>query len=326
MEFGTGRLLQKFPLGKYIAVCTILWGIVNACFAAVQNYSGAIVVRFFLGVFEASISPGFALVTAQVRLHFKTPIIHHSRLTEKQWYTKAEQSARIGIWVSFNGFSQIFGGLVAYGFAHGSTTSKFSMSPWRAIFIFLGLLTIVAGGLIFVFLPDNQLNARWLTKEERVLAVERVRVNQQGIGNKKFKMHQFREALADPFTWMVVFLTVALSIPNGGLTNYFSQLIVNFGFTAKQSLLYGTPAGAVEIVALIVWGLLSQRFGHRLLFGAAGLVVGLIGAILLVALPIENRLGRLFGYYMTQGFACSLIAVLSLVASNTAGYVSIFLP
>lgn len=73
MEFGTGRLLQTLPLGKYLAVCTILWGIVNACFATVQNYSGAIAVRFFLGVLEASISPGFALVTAQVKLHLRYP-------------------------------------------------------------------------------------------------------------------------------------------------------------------------------------------------------------------------------------------------------------
>lgn len=196
------------------------------------------------------------------------------------------------------------------------------MAPWRAIFLFLGLLTIVVGGLIFVFLPDNQLNARWLTKEERILAVERVRVNQQGIGNKKFKIHQFKEAFADPFTWMAIFLAISLDIPNGGLTNFFSQLIVNFGFTPQQSLLYGTPAGAVEIVTMVVWGLLSQRFGHRLLFGMGGLVVALIGAILLVALPLEDRLGRLFGYYLTQAFTCSLISVLSLVASNTAGYVS----
>lgn len=178
---------------------------------------------------------------------------------------------------------------------------------------------MVAGGFIFVFLPDNQLNARWLSKEDRVLAVERVRVNQQGIGNKKFKMHQFREAFEDPFTWMVVFLTVTLSIPNGGLSNFFSQLIENFGFTAAQSLIYGTPAGAVEILALVFWGLFSQRFGHRLLWGTGGLAVGLLGAILLVALPLDNKLGRLIGYYLTNGFACPLIAVLSLVASNTAG-------
>lgn len=64
-------------------------------------------------------------------------------------------------------------------------------------------------------IPDNQLNARWLKKEDRILAVERVRVNQQGIGNKHFKLYQLKEALADPMTWAFVFYAVAADIPNG---------------------------------------------------------------------------------------------------------------
>jgi hypothetical protein len=40
----------------------------------------------------------------------------------------------------------------------------------------------------------------------------------------------------------------------GGLTNFFSQILVGFGYTPEQSLLYGTPGGAVEIVALIACG------------------------------------------------------------------------
>ena len=54
-------------------------------------------------------------------------------------------------------------------------------------------------------MPDNQLNARFLSKEERVLAIERVRSNQQGIGNKHFKLYQFKEALLDPMVWAFVF-------------------------------------------------------------------------------------------------------------------------
>ena len=34
--------------------------------AATKNYQGAIAVRFFLGVFEAAVTPGFALFTSQV--------------------------------------------------------------------------------------------------------------------------------------------------------------------------------------------------------------------------------------------------------------------
>ena len=66
----------------------IMWGLVLSCFAAVENYSGAIAIRFFLGVFEAAVTPGFALFTSQ-------------------WYTKKEQGFRTGIWFSFNGFAQV---------------------------------------------------------------------------------------------------------------------------------------------------------------------------------------------------------------------------
>lgn len=43
-----------------------MWGLVLCCMAAVKNFAGAVAVRFFLGVFEAAVTPGFALFTSQV--------------------------------------------------------------------------------------------------------------------------------------------------------------------------------------------------------------------------------------------------------------------
>lgn len=82
-EYPTNRLLQRLPLAKYSSFNIILWGLVLACMAATKNFAGAVVVRFFLGVFEAAVTPGFALFSSQ-------------------WYTTTEQSSRIGIWFSFN--------------------------------------------------------------------------------------------------------------------------------------------------------------------------------------------------------------------------------
>ena len=175
-------------------------------------------------------------------------------------------------------------------------------------------------GFTFLFLlPDSQLNARWLSPKDRALAVERVRTNQQGIGNKHFKRHQFKEALIDPATWAFFILAIAADITNGGISNFFSQLIVSFGFTAEQSLLYGTPAGAVEVVALIAWGLISQRWGNRVLWSIGGVTASLVGAVLIVALPLDMKIGRLIGYYLTTAFVTGFIAALSLVSSNVAG-------
>ena len=278
-----------------------MWGLVLCCMAAVKNFSGAVAVRFFLGVFEAAVTPGFAFFSSQ-------------------WYTKAEQGTRIGFWFSFNGFAQIFGGLLAYGIAVGVQRHGASLAGWKIVFLVTGLLTAVMGVLFFYLMPDNQLNARWLSKEDRRLCIERVRVNQQGIGNKHFKAYQLKEALLDPLTWAFVFYALTADIPNGGISNFFSQLIVGFGYTPEQSLLYGTPGGAVEVVMLIVCGYLGDRYKNRLLICCSGLILSIMGVVLIVALPLSNNKGRLAGYYFTQASPTPFVALLSLIATNVAGY------
>ncbi|KAF9893420.1 hypothetical protein FE257_010732 [Aspergillus nanangensis] len=289
-EYPTNRLLQLLPLGKYSGACVVIWGAILCCFAAVQNYPGAIAIRFFLGVFEAS------------------------------WYTKAEQCARVNIWFSFNGWGQILGGFVAYGIAVGTSKHGSSIAPWKIVFLVTGLLTIVLGAIFLWVVPDSQLNARWLKEEDRVLAIARVRSNQQGIGNKHFKLHQVKEALTDPMTWAFFLFALIANIPNGGITNFFNQLITSFGYTAQESLLYGTPGGAVEVVALILNGYAGQYTGQRILCSIGGLVTAVVGMLLIVALPLENNVGRLIGYYMTQASPCPFVALLSMLSSNVAGY------
>ena len=205
-EYPTNRLLQRLPLSKYSAFNIVMWGTVLALHAAVSNFGTAVVVRFFLGIFESAVTPGFALFTSQ-------------------WYTKQEQGSRTGIWFSFNGFGQIFGGLVAYGIDRGVTAHGAGLESWKIIFLVNGCLTASLGILFYFIIPDNQLNARWLKPKDRVLAVARVRVNQQGIGNKHFKMYQLKEALLDPMTWAFVFYSLTADIPNGGISNFFSQLV-----------------------------------------------------------------------------------------------------
>jgi ACS family allantoate permease-like MFS transporter len=147
--------------------------------AATQNWAGLMVVRTLLGIFEASVTPGFALFTSQ-------------------WYRKHEQGSRIGTWCSFNGFAQIVGALVVYGIAKGTDAGQTSITGWRIMFLWTGLVTACFGVLLFLFMPDNPLKPRWLTPRERILAIERIRINQQGVGNRHFKWYQFKEAMMDP--------------------------------------------------------------------------------------------------------------------------------
>jgi len=171
--------MQRLPLAKYTAANIIIWGCVLACIAACHNWAGLMVVRTFLGIFESSVTPGFALFTSQ-------------------WYRKHEQGARTGLWFSFNGFAQIVGGVVAYGIARGTDAGQSALAGWKIMFLWTGIVTATFGVLLFFFMPDNPLKARFLSPKERILAIERIRMNQQGVGNRHFKKYQFIEALKDP--------------------------------------------------------------------------------------------------------------------------------
>lgn len=107
------------------------------------------------------------------------------------------------------------GGFVAYGISKGVENHGASIAAWRIVFLVYGLLTVTIGLIFLWIVPDNQLNARWLSKEDRILAIERIRTNQQGIGNKHWKVYQLKEALKDPLTWAFCFYALVADIPNG---------------------------------------------------------------------------------------------------------------
>jgi hypothetical protein len=61
---------------------------------------------------------------------------------------------------------------------------------------------------VLIWLPDSPVNAKMLTKEERIAALERVRNDQGGTENRKFKKEQVMEAVLDVRTWLVVLTTM----------------------------------------------------------------------------------------------------------------------
>ena len=104
-----------------------------------------------------------------------------------------------------NGLTQVFGGFVAYGI---SFYDGHAIAPYKIIYLLLGGLAILVGVCVLIWLPDSPVHARMLTKNERIAALERVRDDQGGTENKKWKKDQIIEALTDIRTWLVVLTTL----------------------------------------------------------------------------------------------------------------------
>jgi MFS transporter, ACS family, allantoate permease len=71
--------------------------------------------------------------------------------------------------------------------------------------IIVGLLTLVTSVLFWFFFPNSPTTAWFLSEEERIMAVQRIRVNQTGIENKRWKKDQFIETILDPKVWVMFF-------------------------------------------------------------------------------------------------------------------------
>ena len=69
-------------------------------------------------------------------------------------------------------------------------------------------MAILVGLSVLLWMPDSPVHARFLSREEQVMAVERVRDDQGGTENKRIKVHQVAEALTDIRTWLIVLMTI----------------------------------------------------------------------------------------------------------------------
>ncbi|EMD31558.1 hypothetical protein CERSUDRAFT_100231 [Gelatoporia subvermispora B] len=298
-NYPDGWLLQHYQAGKVLAITTFVWGVIILTTPACTNFGGAAANRFCLGLMEAVVTPGLTLLTSI-------------------WYSQTEVPIRLMFWYTFNGWAGIFGGFVAYGI--GAIPNP-SLPRWEYIFLVLGAISIAYSIVLWFFLPDSPLSARFLSDEDKITAIKRVAEAKIGVKNTQFKAYQMREALVDPKTWLLLIASVVGQIPNGIVTNFSTVIIKGFGFSTLQSTLLSAVSSAVQIVTLIVAGWICTRYKNMcVITTAVGNIVCIIAAGCLAFLPADQRWNRLvaywFTYFQTIGFALSLV----MISNNIGGY------
>lgn len=98
----------------------------------VQNFSGLLATRFFLGLFESGMFPGCFYLLGM-------------------WYARAESQKRFSLFFSSTALAGAFGGLLAS--AIGKMDGIRGYRGWRWVFILEGLLTILVGLIFFIGFP-----------------------------------------------------------------------------------------------------------------------------------------------------------------------------
>lgn len=304
-ELPTGYLMQRLPLAKYLGANVVLWGITTALVSAARNWAALVALRVLLGCFEAAVAPALILLTTM-------------------WYRRDEQPPRMGFWYVGTGTGSVIGALASYGFQHyrPGAAAAAALTSWQVMFLTFGLVTVATGVAVALVVPDNPMTAGFLTRDEKVWAIERLRGNRTGVENKHFRAHQARECARDPQTWLIGLVTVASNVPNGAVSSYQATIIKGFGYTSEQTALLSVPSGVVAIASVLsaTWlaGRPAVRRGWVVI--AYLLVGGVLGGGLLAFAPDGNKGAKLAGIYLTNVIGSSLPLLYSYAGANYAGH------
>ncbi|CAG8902768.1 unnamed protein product [Penicillium egyptiacum] len=295
-SYPASLLMVKFPLGKYLSTVFISWAVVLACHAATTNFAGLMVARFFLGCTEASLSPGFTLITSL-------------------WYRTSEQPLRHGIWFCGNSLSLIFGNLIAVGILQIEN----SLKAWQWLFIIFGIITFLWGVVMLFRLPDSPTTASFLTEEERLIAIERLKANQTGFKNSTIDKSQIMEAFTDVKTWLLAILILASNIPNGGFTAFNGLVLQGFGFSTFHTLLLGIPGGVVVFIFVLLSGVISSKVPNtRCLVMVGCNVISILGSALVYA--TSSVASRYAGLLLMGIYSVAMPISMAMISSNIGGF------
>ncbi|PGH13550.1 hypothetical protein AJ79_03543 [Helicocarpus griseus UAMH5409] len=300
VEYPTNWIIQRVPIAKYLGINIICWGAVLSLHAACKNFASLVAVRTLLGIFEACCQPSFVILSSL-------------------WYKRSEQADAVTYWYMMNGGQQIVGGLLAYCFTLIKTGP---LKAWQALFIAYGCFTVLYGIFVLLWMPDSPMRAKCFTEADKRLMVERVRSNQTGLQNRKFRKEQMIEGFLDPQTWGYCMIQICTTLPTSGLGAFANIIIVSFNFTKLETQLLAMVLGFYIIIVLLSSAFLVRKTGQNLIIMGAFVIPSFIGTIVLMTVENTNmgtKIGLLISYYITLSFWSAQTLTLSMVSRNIAG-------
>ncbi|KAF8063345.1 major facilitator superfamily domain-containing protein [Lyophyllum atratum] len=254
-EVPLNMLLTRVRPSMYLSILCFLWGAVATCMAAVDSWKSLAAVRFCLGITEAGFAPGIAFYLSS-------------------WYKRHELAKRYSIYYTATAVSGAFSGLLA-GVITDHLKLARGIEGWRWLLLIEGVGSCFVACFTWMILPDWPSTTKWLTPEEKFIAVQRL--SHDGIGNTATGEPQpthaqaAKMAFSDWRTWILVLMYM---LATGSQTiQYFIPTLVSQtgykGFTAQYMTI---PVYMVALVGILVFSFVSdwRRERANWITGAAG--------------------------------------------------------
>ncbi|RDW67603.1 MFS general substrate transporter-69 [Coleophoma cylindrospora] len=323
-EIPSNLVLKRISPKIWLPVLTIVWGIITMCLGFVQNFAGFTAVRALLGIAEGGLLPGMILYLSGM-------------------YTRGEMALRLGLFYTSASLSGAFGGLLARGLT--AIGKRGDIYTWSWIFIIEGLLTVVAGVLAYLILPNNIETASFLNEKERAFARKRLHLDtpsryaQDGrqvkdrcevvihtdstspLPHETFQWSEVVRGILSISTWLsaCAYFGVLAGLYSFGL--FLPTIIVELGYTANEAQLWSVIPYAVASVITVIISIISDRLKLRGVIMLFTLIPAIIGYAVIANISIHHpkvKYGMTF--LMATGLYSSVPCVLVWNSNNSAGH------
>ncbi|KAI1484015.1 MFS general substrate transporter [Daldinia eschscholtzii] len=254
-EIPSNIFLKRFSPRIWLPTCMLGFGISSVCQGLVQNYSGLLATRFFLGLFESGMFPGcFYLIS--------------------MWYKRSESQKRYSLFFTSTSLAGAFGGLLAS--AIGKMQGIRGYNGWRWIFILEGVLTCLVALVFYFIFPSFPEEAKWLTEEERSYIKARLQADQgHNAADRKTTFRDVINVMKDHRVWLGGFMYFGLIVPAYGYAFFAPTIISTYHYDPIQTQLHSVVPWVASFGFSLLTAVLSDWMHHRAAFALAPLSLGL---------------------------------------------------
>lgn len=269
-ETPSNYLLKHFYPSRWIPLLMLGWGLMTMVLGAVNNFAGLVVVRFLLGAFEAGLFPGIIYC-----LTF--------------WYKPDERALRAALILACATLGGAFGGAIAYGVGHMNRAHN--LQAWRWLFIIEGAPSCLCAILAFFMFPDFPETAKWLSAEERELAVGRIK-GVSSLGHAKITWKEAKQTLLDWRLYLHYLVYISISVPFSSISLFSPTIVSGLGYEGLQAQLFTVPPYAIAFVVTVIVSWQSDKREMRSWGAFFSLLIAGISFLIQGALPSHSFKAR----------------------------------
>lgn len=201
-EVPSNYFLKKTSPSTWIAFLMVSFGALTMGMGGSRNFATVAAVRFLLGAFEAG--TGYLLHCLQ-RIVMLTPcvligvfpgLVYYVTF----WYKADERSTRVALFFASATLAGAFGGAIAFGIGHMNQVC--GLEGWRWLFILEGIPSVLAGVVVYFWMPNYPETVSWLSPEEKALAQERLGGGASKSSDEGITWANAKETLTEGRLWV----------------------------------------------------------------------------------------------------------------------------